>query len=340
EPPATGPVTGGRMPDERAPHQRTFMAWPTRKIWGRDTAGVREDIARIARTVADFEPVTVLASEGDARGARTALGSQAEVTVVPVDDLWMRDTGPTFVRRADGSLAGVDLNFNGWGGKQEHRLDAQVARELLAHEGIPRVVAPLVAEGGSLEVDGEGTLMLTESSVVNDNRNPGRSRDDLERELKALLGVTKVIWVKGLKDHDITDLHIDGLARFAEPGVVVLNAPAPGAPRDIWFKVYEETREALRGATDAKGRKLELVELPEPVDIGPRGDEFLASYVNYYVVNDAVIAPRFGDRKADAHAADLLRELYPEREVVQVPVDNLAEGGGSIHCSTQQLPKE
>lgn len=335
----TGIPEGLRMPEETHPHTRTYMAWPTRRVWKSYTSAVRQDIAGIARAVAEFEPVTLLANERNVAAARRACGSGVEVVSTPVDDLWMRDTGPAFVLGGPDGLAGVDLNFNGWGDKQTHTRDARVAREILKQQGVRRYAAPIVAEGGSIEVDGQGTLLATESSLLNDNRNPGRTREEIEEVLGRLLGVRKVIWVKGLKGQDITDYHIDSLARFAAPGVVVMNTPAPGAPRDMWFTAYEQAREVLRTATDARGRRLEIVDLPEPVDIGRRGDDFLATYVNYYVVNDGVVLPRFGDRKADDRAASVVRELYPGREVVQVPVDALGEGGGGIHCSTQQQPK-
>ncbi|MFI5663329.1 agmatine deiminase family protein [Streptomyces sp. NPDC051684] len=334
---ATG--RGWRMPDEAHPHELTYMAWPTRRIWGADTAGVRADIAGIARAVAAFEPVALLANERDVAAARKACGSGVEVVPIPVDDLWMRDTGPNFVVRDDGGIAGVDLNFNGWGGKQAHRRDGDVAREILADADIRRIRAPITGEGGSIEVDGRGTLMATESSLVNANRNPGRSRADIERALEELFGVTTVIWVDGVRGEDITDHHIDALARFSEPGVVVVSTPDDEAPRDVWTDAHDQARGVLDKAVDARGRRPEIVELPEPVDIGRRGAGFLASYVNYYVVNGGVVMPRFGDRRADREAAAIVRELYPGREVVQVSVDTLGEGGGGIHCSTQQLPK-
>lgn len=334
-----GASTGGwRMPDESHPHELTYMSWPTRDIWESDIEGVREDIARIARTIAEFEPVALLANERDVKAARAACGSGVEVVPIPVDDLWARDTGPSFVLGPRG-IAGVDLNFNGWGGKQSHSRDSRVAREILADERITRITAEIVGEGGSIEVDGAGTLMATESSLVNENRNPGLSRDDIEAELKHLFGVTTVIWVDGVKDRDITDYHIDALARFSEPGVVVMSVPDPDAPRDVWTDAYDQARGVLREAVDARGRRLEIVDLPEPVDIGRRGEGFLASYVNYYVVNGGVVLPRFGDVRADRDAASIVGELYPGRKVVQVPVDTLGEGGGGIHCSTQQLPK-
>ncbi|MEU8683942.1 agmatine deiminase family protein [Streptomyces sp. NPDC048611] len=337
-PAAARPAGGWRLPDEAHPHEATYLSWPGRRIWGPDTAGVRADIARLARTVAEFEPVLLLAGERDAKAAQRACGSGVEVVPVPVDDLWMRDTGPVFVHGPDG-VAGVDLNFNGWGGKQEHGRDRLVARAVLSDARLPRIKAPFVSEGGALEGDGRGTLMVAESSLVNDNRNPGSSREDLERALHDTFGATKVIWVKGVKGKDITDYHIDALARFSAPGVVVLSTPAAHAPRTPFTAAYEQAREVLERAVDARGKRLEIVDLPEPADLGRRGKDFLACYVNYYVANGAVIMPRFGDRKADSRAAAVLREQYPGRKIVPVPVDNIGEGGGGIHCSTQQLPK-
>lgn len=327
-----------RMPAEGHPHLKTVMTWPTRRIWGGELPAVRSDIAGIANAIAEFEPVTLLANGPDVASAERACGSGVDVVELPVDDLWARDTGPVFVLGPDG-IAGVDLNFNGWGGKQEHGRDGAVARRLLGLEGIPRIEARVVAEGGAIEVDGEGTLLAAESSLVNDNRNPGMTRADVERELSRLFGITKVLWVKGLKGEDITDYHIDGLARFADPGVVVISTPAPDAPHDIWFEAYEQARGVLSAAVDAHGRRLELVDLPEPTEIGPHSPDFVATYVNYYVANGAVIAQRFGDRKADGRAAAILRELHPGREVVQLSVDHVAAGGGGVHCATQQLPQ-
>lgn len=326
------------MPDESHPHELTYMSWPTRSIWKSDISGVRADIARIARTIAEFEPVALLANGRDTKAAQKACGSGVETVPIPVDDLWTRDTGPSFVL-GPGGIAGVDLNFNGWGDKQSHGRDSDVAREILDDEGIKRIKASIIGEGGSIEVDGKGTLMATESSLVNANRNPGKSRDDIERVLKGLFGVSKVIWVDGVKGHDITDYHIDALARFSEPGVVVMSTPPEDAPQDIWTGAYDQARGVLDKAVDAKGERLEIVELPEPVDIGGRGEGFLASYVNYYVVNGGVVMPRFGDKRADSEAASIVRDLYPGREVVQIPIDSLGEGGGGIHCATQQLPK-
>ena len=242
---------GWRLPDEAQPHEATYMAWPTRRIWGPEITGVRDDIARIARTIAEFEPVALLANDEEAQAARRACGSGVEVVPAPVDDLWMRDTGPVFVLGPDG-VAGVDLHFNGWGNKQEHGRDSRVARAILDDERLTRIKAPITAEGGAVEGDGRGTLMVTESSLVNDNRNPGMSREDIERELKELFGATTVIWVKGVKGKDITDYHIDALARFSEPGVVVLSTPAKNARPNEFTGAYEQARRILDRAVDAR----------------------------------------------------------------------------------------
>lgn len=326
------------MPGESHPHELTFMAWPTRRVWTSDITGVREDIAGIARAIAEFEPVTLLANARDVEHAERACGSGVTVAPIPVDDLWMRDTGPNFVLGTQG-VAGVALNFNGWGDKQTHDLDGHVARRILESTHIRGLRAPITGEGGGIEVDGRGTLLATESCWVNDNRNPGQSRADIEHAMKSLFGVTTVIWVEGAKGHDITDYHIDALARFAEPGVVVMSTPPGDAPRDVWTKAYEQARSVLEQARDARGRSLEIVELPEPTALRGHSEDFLASYVNYYVCNGGVVIPRFGAAGPDANALSIVKDLYPGREVVQVPVDTLGEGGGGIHCSTQQLPK-
>ncbi|MFE9396319.1 agmatine deiminase family protein [Streptomyces flavidovirens] len=330
-----------RMPAESQRHERTFMAWPpSDSVWEDAAPAVQRDVARIARAIAEHEPVTLLAAPREAARARRACGASVEVVPIPVDDLWMRDSGPTFVTGPGGTIAGIDFHFNGWGGKQEHRRDGHVAERLLARNGVARLNAPITAEGGSLETDGAGTLLVTESSLVNRNRNPGRSRSDIEATLKEQLGIAEVIWLKGVRGEDITDCHVDALARFAEPGVVVLSRPPAGTEPDVWTRVYDQARGVLKSATDARGRQLEIVELPEPdpAELGTRGPDFLGSYVNYYVVNGAVLLPRFGDRDADDRAASIVRDLHPGRSVVQVDIHTLAEGGGGIHCATQQQP--
>ncbi|MFJ9516889.1 agmatine/peptidylarginine deiminase [Kitasatospora sp. NPDC101801] len=335
------PTPGRRFGAEWESHTRTFMSWPASTgIWGDQLPDVRGDIARLARAVAGYEAVVMFARSGQLDAAQNACGNGVEVVPLPVDDLWARDTVPVFVEDS-GTLKGVDFNFNGWGEKQkEHGNDTALAAAVLGKYGIERVRTPLVAEGGSFETDGEGTLLVTESSVVNQRRNPGKSRDEIEAELKKALGVGKVIWFAGVRDQDITDAHMDCLVRFAAPGVVLLDQPFPGAPADVWSRSAAQAREVLTGATDAHGRPLQVIDLPQPDPdrITGRGDAFVSSYINFYVANKALFLPKFGDAKADDRARGILRDHFPGREIVPVAIDNIASGGGGIHCSTHDQP--
>lgn len=325
---------------EWEPHKKTFMSWPNRQIWGKDLPYVRDDIANLARSIAGFEEVVMIASPGEEDEARYQCGSAVTVVTIGVDDLWARDTVPVFVGGSTG-VRGVDFNFNGWGNKQQHANDGGLAKALLAANGIQRVETRIVAEGGSLETDGAGTLLVTKSSLVNDNRNPGMSQQDLESGLKDLLGVSKVLWFDGVYGKDITDAHIDSLVRFTAPGTVLLDVPGEGAPDDVWAKSSSQARSLLQQSQDARGKSFNVVELPQP-DFGKirgKDDDFLASYVNFYVANGAVFLPQFGDKKADQNAQGILQEHFPDRKVIPLNIDTIASGGGGIHCATHDLPK-
>ncbi|MFH9070701.1 agmatine deiminase family protein [Streptomyces alboflavus] len=333
---------GRRLGAEWESHARTFMSWPAlESVWEEDLPYVREDIARIARAIGEYEYVVMMARPDQVKAAQRACGRDVEVVPLAVDDLWARDTVPVFVEE-DGEVVGVDFNFNGWGNKQEHTNDGRVGRTLLSKYDIPREKAPLVSEGGSFETDGEGTLLITESSIVNDNRNRGKSRDRIEAELKETLGVEKVIWLAGVRGEDITDAHVDSLVRFTAPGVVLLDRAFPGMPADSWSRSADQAKSVLSKATDAKGRRFEIIDLPQPdLDrITGEGDDFVSTYANFYVANDSVFMPRFGDRKADKRAKSILQEHFPKRDIVQVQIDTIASGGGGIHCATHDQPGE
>ncbi|MFE2252971.1 agmatine deiminase family protein [Streptomyces lavendulae] len=338
--PGTGAAGGRRFGAEWEKHTRTFMAWPaSENVWGDQLDDVRKDIAGLAAAIGAREPVVLMARPGQEEAARQACGNDVEVVPLPVDDLWARDTAPVFVEEG-GKVRGVDFNFSGWGNKQEHGNDAKVARTLLAKYGIDRIATPVVAEGGSFETDGLGTLVLTESSVVNANRNPGMSRDRVEEELKKALGVTKVIWLAGVKGKDITDAHVDCLMRFVAPGVVLLDKAFPGTPADVWSRSADQAKSVLKGATDARGKKIEVIELsqPDPDRITGRGDAFVSSYMNFYIGGKGVYLPRFGDARADDQARQVMKEHFPDREIVSVKIDAIASGGGGIHCATHDQP--
>ncbi|MFN8125688.1 MAG: agmatine deiminase family protein [Candidatus Nanopelagicales bacterium] len=329
------------MPPDDAPHMRTWMAWPaSRSIWGRGLSGVQRDIAAIASTIAQFEPVTMCANPESAKAARRACGSAVKVIQsIPVDDLWMRDTAPIFrVGHDDRPADAVGLNFNGWGRKQKHRHDRWVAREVADHVGLPFTRARFVGEAGAIETDGAGTLLATVSSLVNDNRNPGMSKAAVEHAMLTAYGARKVIWVPGVRGRDITDDHIDSTCRFVRPAVVIVQVP-PAGRTDIWARTARRQLHTLERATDAQGRPLQIVRLAGPDRVRSRNPDFLDSYVNFAVVNGAVITANFGDPHTDALARDTLGQAFPGREVVQLDVDHLHSGGGGIHCSTMQQPK-
>lgn len=329
------------MPDESAHHKRTWMAFgASEKIWGREfLAEAQDNLAAIARTIAKYEPVYMLVREEDYDIATKKVGPVVTLIIHPLDDLWMRDTGPVFVVNKNGEKAAVDFNFNGWGGKQDFSQDAEVAGFVAGKSAVKVLNTDLVLEGGGIEVDGHGTAIITESCVLNKNRNPVVSKAKCEAELKRLLGLRKIIWLPGIVGKDITDGHTDFYARFARRGVVV--AGYDPDPKSFDHAVTKKHLEILRTATDADGRKLEVVvmEGPETIRSKFESDDFAAGYINFYVINGAVIAPEFGDAKADSKAKAILQQLFPDRDIVQLNIDAIAAGGGGIHCTTQQEPQ-
>lgn len=328
------------MPDEGEPHHRTWMAFgASEKIWGKKLLPeAQRNLATIALTIAQYEPVSMLVRQSNLSLAQQLMGSKVELIVYLLDDLWMRDTGPVFITTEDGDKAAVDFNFNGWGGKQDSDYDAEVAAFVARRAGVRHIKTEVTLEGGGIEVDGQGTAIITESCVLNENRNPGVSKAQCEQELKRLLGLEKIIWLPGSIGKDITDGHTDFYARFAGPAVVV--AGYDPDPKSADHAVTKQHLDILRASTDAKGRKLEVVVLETPSTVRGKfaNDDFAAGYINFYVCNGAVIAPEFGDEKADLAAKRILQRLFPKRQVVQINIDGIAAGGGGIHCTTQQEP--
>ncbi len=337
---AATPAMQYRMPIESARHERTFMQWPSQPgTYGskRGLEDVRSKIALIALSIARFEPVVVLARPEHIDAARATLGANISLWPIATDDLWCRDSGPTFVISETGAVAISDLNFNGWGNKQGHAADGVIAQRIAEKLALPIFKAGVTGEGGGIEVDGAGTAMAHESCWINRNRNSG-SRADIESRLLAAVGAKHMIWAPGIKSADITDYHIDALARFVKPGQVVIQVGKSPDRSDPWSIAAFETYEILKAARDAQGRKLDIVVIPEPVKIRSRSRTFVASYVNYYVCNNAVIGAEFGDSTADAKAREILGQLYPGREIISLNVDPIGEAGGGIHCATQQQP--
>lgn len=337
---SAAPSPRWRMPDEADAHRRTWMSFGASvRIWGeRLLPTVHENLGLIAATIAEFEPVSMLVRPKEMKLAREVCGNKVQLVACPVDDLWIRDSGCVFVTTSEGDRAAVDFNFNGWGGKQTHAADRAVARFMATQAGIPRLQTWLVLEGGGIEVDGEGTAIITESCVLNANRNPGRSRTSVELELRRLLGLERIIWLPGLRGHEITDGHTDFYARFTSPGVVVAHLDNDRDSPD--HAVTRHHLAILRSARDAAGRKLQVVPIETPTSprAMTRGDEACTGYINFYVCNGGLLVPEFGDHRADEAARKTLAELFAGREVVPLNIDGIAAGGGGIHCATQQEP--
>lgn len=332
-----------RMPPEDAPHAATWMQWPhqTYAFGCADLlTAARRHIARLACTIATFEKVIMLAHPDDAATARASCGQSVDILPLPVDNMWARDSAPTFVLDANGQLAAADFNFNGWGKKDTHDLDSRIVVRVCEHLGIERVDSALVSEGGAWDTDGLGTFLSTESAVLNANRNPGLGKADVFSRMQHAVGAKKIIWFPGIEGEDITDAHVDGLARFVRPGWVLVESAHPTF-NPVQAKIATEARAILAASTDAQGQPINVVDLQQAAHLRPNGainTDFYSGYINYYVCNGAVIMPQFGDIPADASARDVIADLYPDRQIVQLDVDNICAYGGSIHCVTQQQP--
>lgn len=323
------------VPPEEAAHARTFMQWPVSRRVHPDPAFLdllQDTIAAIANTIADFEPVVMLAAKQDHASAVRRLASDIALWDIPTEDLWCRDSGPLFARQADGSLAVSHIRFNGWGGRQVHRRDGKVAERLASRLGLPLIDSGLTGEAGGIEHDGNGLLIAHESSWVDRNRNPGLARDEIEKRLLAAYGARRMIWSPGVRNKDITDYHIDSLARFTGASRVLINLPDSPDLHDPFHLAGLQTRDRLLHAG------LDIRIIPEPIERRIRRKDFVASYANYYVCNGAVIAAQFGDARTDEIAKRALQDAYPGRAIVALNVDALGEVGGGIHCATQQMP--
>jgi len=329
------------MPPEWAEHARTFIAWPVKEAlcWPDNYEEVCHGFAGVARAIARFEPVTMLVNPGETDVAGRLCGPTVEIMELAHNDSWMRDNGPTFLVNDRGGITGVNWKFNAWGEKYlPYDLDDAVAGSLLKKLGIPSFDAPLVLEGGSIHVDGEGTLLTTEECLLNPNRNPQLTKEEIEDLVKQYLNVRKIIWLKRGLDGDETDGHIDNVACFAGPGSVIIQTCAD--PQDPNYELIRENLEILKNTTDAKGRKLEIITIEQPRATYYQGRRLTLSYLNFYLVNGGIILPVFGGEFAetDLAAEEVLKKTFPEREVVRVDGLSLVKEGGNVHCITQQMP--
>ena len=350
---------GFSMPAEWAPHSGCWMIWPERPDnWRLGAKPAQAAFAAVAEAIARFEPVTMMTSARQFAQARAILPDHVRVVEVSTNDSWARDVGATFLLNKAGVLAGVDWPFNAWGGLKgglyfPWDLDDQVAHKMLQIERARRFRAPKVIEGGAIHVDGEGTIMVTESCLLNDNRNPCATGQVMEQVLKDYLGIAQVLWLGDGVPYDETGGHVDNLACFVRPGVVLLSWCDD--KDDPHYIVSRDAEARLLDSRDAQGRAVKVERIPMPTPMfytqdeadgidravngmnRAAGERLAASYVNFYIANGAIIAPSFGV-PTDTPARVVLERMFPEREVVMLPAREILLGGGNIHCITQQQP--
>jgi agmatine deiminase len=333
---------GYAMPAEWATHARTWMCWPARvAAWGGPEGLLRakQAYARVARAISSFEPVVMAVRAADSAEARLACAGKTEIFETKLDDSWARDAGPTFLLGADGARAAVQWQFNAWGNKYfPYADDAALAARVIEAAGVRRFEAPLVCEGGAIHTDGEGTLLTTEQCLLNPNRNPHLSPQQIEERLALFTGARRILWLgEGFADEE-TDGHVDNIACFVAPGRVIVGVPASKTHPD-----YEPVIEAIRRlseARDAEGRKLQIIEIIQPRNTRTdwRGRLLATSYVNFYLANGGVVMPSFDDPN-DERARETIAQCFPGRDILQIDALDIVEGGGGIHCITQQEPQ-
>jgi agmatine deiminase len=324
------------MPPEWRPHERTWMCFPTNNYVGGDRSGSAEAWSAVANTIARYEPVVMIADVGASEGARRFLNGTVEIIEFPIDDAWLRDSGPTFVHHADGRLGSVEWVFNGWGAQEwaSWEYDAKVGAQISEWSGAVSIRSHITNEGGGFHVDGSGTAMLTETVQLDPNRNPGLERHHIEAEMSSLLGVERFIWFpRGLTaDYKTfgTRGHVDLLAAFIGSGQCVAHLqPEVGHPD---YHVSRENISRLRSGG------IEVLPISAPETGKGSGQIVDWSYINFYVGNGFVLMCTFGDPRQDAAAAETLRDAFPGRVVEAVDGRPLFEYGGGVHCITLQQP--
>lgn len=350
-----------RMPGEFEPHEGTWMLWPERTdTWRNGAKPGQKAFLDVATAISKFEPVTLCVSANQFEHVRALVPDEIRVVEISSNDAWMRDIGPTFVKNDQGEVRGIDWGFNAWGGLEEGlyfpwHMDTHVKQKVMEIERIDRYNAQdFILEGGSITVDGEGTLITTEQCLLNKNRNPHLSKKEIEEKLKAYLNLEKIIWLKDGMVNDETDGHVDEVVFFVRPGVVALSWTDD--ENDPQYEVLNDAYNCLRNVVDAKGRELEIHKIPIPNQVKMTeqesegidfvqdayqrltGLELATTYVNCYICNGGVIVPAFGDPR-DEEVSEKMQFLFPDREVVQINTREVSLGGGNIHCITQQQPK-
>ncbi|MCL6417540.1 agmatine deiminase [Aestuariirhabdus sp. Z084] len=349
---------GFRMPGEHEPHEEIWMAWPERcDNWRNGAKPAQEAFVNVAKAIAEVTPVNMAVSASQYDNARHQLPDHIRLVEMTTNDSWMRDIGPSYVVNGKGERRGVDWEFNAWGGLVDGLYfpwdrDDQIASKICEFHRDGRYRAPIILEGGSIHVDGEGTLYTTEECLLHESRNPDLTREELEEVLKAHLSVEKVVWIPRGLYNDETNGHVDNLIHVVKPGEVILSWTDD--QDDPQYEISQEAYKALSEATDAKGRSIKIHKMyvPGPLFMKEEeasgidacdgmereaGERLAGSYANFLITNKRIILPLL-DPAHDEQAKVLLQDVFPGYEVVGVDAREILLGGGNIHCITQQVP--
>ena len=334
------------MPAEWYPHKCCWMQWPYNNpnhdgygavpSWSNfDFEKGRLAWANVANSIIKFEHVKMIVHPDEMREAKKLLDSKIEIIELKIDDCWARDSGATFLLNDKNKLGGIDWEFNGWGKFKPFDSDNKVAKFMIENSSADYFKNQMILEGGSIHVDGEGTLLTTEQCLLNKNRNPKLSKKEIEKNLKEYLNINKIIWLKNGTDEG-TDGHVDNIACFVKPGTVL--ALSCNDKNDPFYEKMHENLEILKSTTDSKGRELNIIELEMSYKRLIPNDDEPSSYINFYIANKGIVMPSFEDEKADYNAKTIVQSIFPDRKIITINGIDISMGGGNVHCITQQQP--
>jgi len=335
------------MPAEWELHECCWMQWPYENqnrdgyraipSWSHfDFEKGRLAWANVAKSIAKFEKVKMMVHPNNAINAKSLLDSNVEIIEVKLDDCWARDSGAIFLLNDENKLGGIDWEFNGWGKFSPYDSDNKIAKFMINNTSATYFKNNMILEGGSIHVDGEGTLLTTEQCLLNKNRNPNLSKNEIENNLKEYFGVNKIIWLKYGTDEG-TDGHVDNIACFVKPGTVMALSCLDKS--DSFYEKINENLEVLKTSTDSRGRRLEVVELEMSYKRFIPNDDEPSSYINFYIANNGIVMPSFMDEKADYNAKTIIQSVFPNRKIIDINGIDILMGGGNVHCITQQQPQ-
>ena len=334
------------MPAEWEQHECCWMQWPHDNpefnsyakvpTWSHfDIEKGRIAWANVANSISNFESVKMIVHPDNITNASKLLNEKIEILKFVNDDAWARDSGAIFLLNNEKKLGGIDWEFNGWGKFSPYDSDNKIARFMIEHSSATYFKSDMILEGGSIHVDGEGTLITTEQCLLNKNRNPNLLKEDIEKNLRKFLGVDKIIWLKHGTDEG-TDGHVDNVACFIKPGTVM--ALTCSDKNDSYHEKINENLEILKTSTDNQGRRLNIIELEMSYKRLIPNDDEPSSYINFYIANNGIVMPSFNDEKADNNAKRVIQSAFPDRKIISINGIDISMGGGNIHCITQQQP--